>query len=124
MRDLQTIAPDLQTFPRNRGAAPYRTAQREEAVEVADLAAGSSVVSASVMSGLLGAYQEQGYEQGYRRGVADVLAQLLVLTEQYLREQPAAGESLRRSLYGFEAYVEHHLQPRGDGGFVSGGLGI
>ncbi|MDB5171676.1 MAG: hypothetical protein JWN51_449 [Phycisphaerales bacterium] len=112
MRNLQTPAP-------NHGIAALLQRDADDATEVTDIARGSSV-----MSGLLGAYQEQGYEQGYRRAVADVLAQLLLLTEQYLREQGSDAEDLRGRLYGFEAYVERHLQARGESGFVSGGLGI
>jgi len=79
---------------------------------------------AGLLSGLLGAYQEQGYEQGHRRGVADVLASLLLLTEEFLSQQEDPDPRLRRLFHQFGDYVEANHAPRRGAEFFNGGLGI
>src|SRR5579862_4727016 len=79
---------------------------------------------AGLLSGLLGAYKEQGYEHGYRRGVADVLASLLLLTEEFLRQQEDPDPRLRRLFYQFGDYVEANHSPKRGADYFCGGLGI
>ncbi len=87
-----------------------------------------------IFSGLLDAYERRGFERGYRQAVHDVMASLVWLTEEFLRDR-AAGEGasgtaespadLRRLAYAFEEHLERHLQSMShDSGYVSEGLGI
>ena len=94
----------------------------DDGISVFELADSPDVPA--VFSGVLSAYQEQGYESGYRRAVADVLTSMLALTEDYLRQLPDSDATLRRKLHGFEAFVQRHFLAREGAEFVSDGLGI
>ena len=78
-----------------------------------------------IFAGVLASYGERGYELGYRRAVSDVLATLLLATEEYVREHPEHRD-LRGALYGVEEHLERHLNRMGgrDSGYVADGLGI
>ena len=78
-----------------------------------------------IFAGVLASYGERGYELGYRRAVSDVLAMLLLATEEYVREHPEHRD-LRGALYDFEAHLERQVSQlgAGDSGYVADGLGI
>jgi len=81
------------------------------------------------LSGLLGGlsevYRGEGYERGYRRAINEVLAVLLLATEDYVRGGGASVPDARRAFYGFERYAEERiLSLSPNHGYVSGGLGI
>ena len=78
----------------------------------------------TVLAGVLGAYQEQGYEHGYQRAMIDMRLSLLGLAEDYLRGLPYSNPDVREALRGFEAYVQRHFRSQEQAGFVSDGMGI
>ena len=89
-------------------------------MEIGDAGGGGS----ALFAGLLDAYQGQAYERGYRRAVADVLAEMLLLSEEFLRTQPDGQVTTRTTLYRFQAFIERRFEPSHNRDFVSEGLGI
>ncbi len=84
-------------------------------------------------SGLLAAYERDGYERGYRRAQADLLSSLVGVTRDLVRE--ASGSSGEQSsavpvnaaalLVQFERRLQRHIDElRPADAYVSGGLGI
>ena len=63
----------------------------------------------TVFGGLLDAYDKQGYQRGYRRAVADMVASLRLLTEEFLHHQHTADPRARLSIREFQAYLERQL---------------
>jgi hypothetical protein len=80
----------------------------------------------NVLSPLVTAYHERGYEAGYSRGVNDSLAAVLEATEEFARLQPGSAVETRRLLYAFSEFLEDQIgrtPPHSENGFVDG-LGI
>jgi hypothetical protein len=80
----------------------------------------------NVLSPLVSAYHERGYEAGYARGVNDSLAAVLEAAEEFVRLQPGSAEETRRLLYAFSEFLEGQIgrtPPHSENGFVDG-LGI
>ena len=94
----------------------------DDGISVIEL--GDFPAAPEVFAGVLGAYQEQGYERGYQRAEADMRTSLLALTEEYLRTLPGATQNVREALRGFEAFVQRHFRLRVRAEYMSDGLGI
>jgi hypothetical protein len=80
----------------------------------------------NVLSPLISAYHERGYEAGYARGVNDSLATILEAAEEFARLQPSSAVETRRLLYAFSKFLEDQIgrtPPHSENGFVDG-LGI
>jgi hypothetical protein len=80
----------------------------------------------NVLSPLVTAYHERGYEAGYSRGVNDSLATILEAAEEFARLQPGSAVETRRLLYAFSKFLEGQIgrtPPHSEDGFVDG-LGI
>jgi hypothetical protein len=80
----------------------------------------------NVLSPLVTAYHERGYEAGYSRGVNDSLAAVLEAAEEFARLQPGSAVETRRLLYAFSEFLEDQIgrtPPHSENGFVDG-LGI
>jgi hypothetical protein len=80
----------------------------------------------NVLSPLVSAYHERGYEAGYSRGVNDSLATILEAAEEFVRLQPGSGVETRRLLFAFSKFLEDQIgrtPPHSENGFVDG-LGI
>jgi hypothetical protein len=80
----------------------------------------------NVLSPLVTAYHERGYEAGYSRGVNDSLAAILEAAEEFARLQPGSSAEIRQLLFAFSEFLEDQIgrtPPHSDNGFVDG-LGI
>jgi hypothetical protein len=80
----------------------------------------------NVLSPLVSAYHERGYEAGYARGVNDFLATMLEAAEEFARLQPSSTVETRRLLYAFLEFLEKQIgrtPTHSENGFVDG-LGI
>ena len=80
----------------------------------------------NVLSPLVSAYHERGYEAGYSRGVNDSLTAVLEAAEEFVRLQPGSAVETRRLLYAFSKFLEDQIgrtPPNQENGFVDG-LGI
>lgn len=80
---------------------------------------GQADSSGDVFGSLLGVYEQQGFRRGYRAAIRDLLASVVLTTEDFLetcaaRSPNAAMEpaNLRHLLYQFGQHLEHHLQAR------------
>jgi len=75
---------------------------------------------------VIGAYRREGFDAGYRQASRDLLACLVLNSEQFLSERPeGARQELRRVLYAFVDRLERQLdQNWRERGYVEGGLGI
>ncbi len=78
-----------------------------------------------VVRGLLDAYRQQGYGEGYHRAISEVLASLVVVTEEILHQLKKPSPDLRPTLYGFVEHLDHRIRNiSAEHSFVEGGLGI
>jgi hypothetical protein len=92
---------------------------RPEVPDAADAAVGEA------FDGVLGAFRQEGFDAGYRRAVNDLLAEFLLISEEYLHEQPNPAPGLRETLRSFSRHLERFAEIRRElGNFVDGGLGI
>jgi len=86
----------------------------------------SGVDATGLIGEVLCLYRQEGYDDGYTRAVRDMLASLVFVSEEFLRQQePSLSPDLRRALYAFAEHLEHRLasmSPRD--WYVEGGLGI
>ena len=81
--------------------------------------------SAGILSAVLGVYREQGFERGYERALQDLLASLVPVTEQHLRQQGHPSGEARRLVYGYIEFLENYIRRVSEeAGYVSEGLGI
>ena len=79
----------------------------------------------AILAGVLDAYWGRGYVSGYCRAVSDVRSSLLLVLEEYLKNQPGSSTELRNALHGFENYFNQHLNlPPDHEQYVSDGAGI
>ena len=80
----------------------------------------------SAISGVMQAYRDEGFAAGYARATSDLLADFVLIAEQFIHELPAEKRSaLRPVLRAFEnhlAVAVHSRKPVEV--FVDGGLGI
>jgi hypothetical protein len=79
-----------------------------------------------VLSPLVSAYHERGYEAGYARGINDSLAAVLEAAEEFARLQPKSHLETLRLLHAFSEFLENQISrtpPHSENGFVDG-LGI
>ena len=80
----------------------------------------------NLLSPVVSAYHERGYDAGYVRGVNDSLATILEAAEEFARLQPGSAVETRRLLYAFSEFLEGQIgrtPPHSENGFVDG-LGI
>jgi len=78
-----------------------------------------------VLGGVIEAYRREGFDAGYQRATQDLLACLVLSSEQFLCEQASSGQELRRVLYAFVDRLERQLDRNAQAhGYVEGGLGI
>lgn len=80
---------------------------------------GSGDSSGDVLESLLVVYEQQGFRQGYRAAIRDLLASVVLTTEDFLETHAAAPRTapmdkgdLRRLLCQFGQHLERHLQTR------------
>jgi hypothetical protein len=80
----------------------------------------------SAFSGVLQAYRDEGFAAGYARASSDLLADFVLIAEQFIHEQPPEQRSvLRPVLRAFENRVAMAVgSRRAVEVFVDGGLGI
>jgi len=89
----------------------------------------TAVETVGAVTGLLGAYSQHGYEEGYVRGQRDLLAELPLAAEQFLRRRPEAGAQAQRLIRAFARFLEQQVTGEADESgsdphLVEGGLGI
>ena len=81
-------------------------------------------VIGEVFDGVLGAYRQEGYDAGYRRAVNDLLADFVLISNEFIRSQPTPIPELRQALRAFEEHLERAAGASSSKHFVDGGLGI
>jgi NAD(P)H-dependent FMN reductase len=93
--------------------------ETEPEILIPEAAAGGAV------EGLLGAIRQEGFDAGYRRAASDLLAEFLLISEEYLHDLPEPDPNLRALLRSFEEQLARFARTRMElDGFVEGGLGI
>lgn len=88
-----------------------------------------SVSPDDAVTGLLGAYSQHGYEEGYVRGRRELLAELPLAAEQFLRRHPEAGAQAQRLVRAFAQFLGQQAsgesEEEGANPYLfEGGLGI
>jgi hypothetical protein len=88
--------------------------------------ADEAVQSPGILSALIDAYREEGFERGYERAARDVLDSLVGITERFLREANGGEGNSRQLVYAFVEFLEREILAESGNvaGYVSGGLGI
>ena len=82
---------------------------------------------ADLLGDVIETYRRDGFDAGYQQATRDLLACLVLNSEQFLQERPqgALPQDVRRLLYAFvdqlERQLDRNLRTRG---YVEGGLGI
>jgi hypothetical protein len=78
-----------------------------------------------VFGSLMNVYPEHEFDCGYERARQDLLASLVPIAEQYLRQDCGHSAEARRDIYGFIDFLERHIERASQSiGYVTGGLGI
>jgi hypothetical protein len=83
--------------------------------------------NADFLGHVIDTYRREGFDAGYQKASRDLLACLVLNSEQFLSERPEgpARQELRRVLYAFVDRLERQLDRNWrERGFVEGGLGI
>ncbi len=91
----------------------------------------------TAFEGVLGAFRQDGYNAGYRRAINNLLADFVLISQEFLRNQAAAtigakesataadSHSLRQILRSFEEHLEQMAWRTSETtAYVDGGLGI
>jgi hypothetical protein len=74
---------------------------------------------------LFKAYRREGFDAGYRQATQDLLACLVLKSEQFIAEHPRSDHELRKLIYTFVDRLERQIDRNAaNRGFVEGGLGI
>ena len=81
--------------------------------------------NSDVLAGVIEAYRRGGFDAGYQRATQDLHANLVLISEEFLREQASSGQELRKVLYAFVDRLERQLDRNArTHAYVEGGLGI
>jgi hypothetical protein len=78
----------------------------------------------NIFDGVLEAHRQEGFDAGYRRGTSDLLAEFVLISEEFIREQAPGSPHLREILRSLGERLEQSAGAVSKEHFVDGGLGI